>query len=105
MLALLLDGVRSCACEKKTDTGRQERLCKGADAGFLDDRVVCKIVGADLLTFVRARVRISAHFVAQASSNGSDENGATKHVEFCVFARRIGARFGAMAQLVDHNRT
>ena len=28
-----------------------------------------------------------------------------KHVELCVFAWRIGARFGAMTQFVDHNRT
>ena len=28
-----------------------------------------------------------------------------KYVELSVFARRIGTRFGAMAQFIDHNRT
>jgi hypothetical protein len=53
---------------------------------------------------VRARVG-SRHTSLRSHRRTRGTKRRKKYVELSVFARRIGTRFGAMAQFIDHNRT
>ena len=64
-----------------------------------------EIVGADILPFPFERAPDLSALCCAGIIEWERRKRRNKHVEFCVFARRIGIRLGAMAQPVDHNRT